>query len=322
MVLAGVLLGLFFAYQPYIKLVYKEARYGFASLKPTARFFSYWAKYYNQLKENPENGTYDFEWIAKEPQSQLGLDDYELGALSWHRGDFTTAVSSLEDYHRNEETTEQSLFWLAMSYLRLAETENCLNALMSPDRPLRPMMHRKMCTLPLTLHHTQTEYSRSAADVFQRLLDEFDHENDLYRWLLNFCYMIDQTEQAGLSRIKGTHLITAADYDNDGWMDLFAGRPLAGNPMGDYVLLRNTGGGRFENVTTSVGLLPLDDDGQRKRSLTWAWADVDTDGDLDLFVATLGGADALVGEPVLPPRFYINEGDRFVDRTEAFGLSA
>ena len=413
-VLAGVLLGLFFTYKPYITLVYKEARYGFASLKPTARFFSYWAKYYNQLKENPENGTYDFEWIVKELPSQLDLDDYEFGVLSWHRGDFTTAVSSLEDYHRNEEATEQSLFWLAMSYLRLAETENCLNALMSPDRLLRPMMHQKMCALPLTIHHTQAEYSRSAADVFQRLLDEFDHENDLYRWLLNFCYMtvggfpqevpekylvqgafidhfygaraaqletdyaylqfrdyakefnidtfdagkgiavedfdrdgyldiivsgfytslrlyrndegqgfIDQTEQAGLSRIKGTHLITAADYDNDGWMDLFAGRPLAGNPMGDYVLLRNTGGGRFENVTASVGLLPLDDDGQWKRSLTWAsaWADVDTDGDLDLFVATLGGADALVGEPVLPPRFYINEGDRFVDRTEAFGLS-
>ena len=415
-VLATVLLGLFITYRPLIKTAIKEARYGgLASIRPTIQFFSYWAKYYNQLKENPGNGTYDFEWITRASQSQLDLDDYEFGVLSWHRGDFTTAVSSLEAYHRDEEATEESLFWLAMSYLRLAETENCLHALISPDRPLRPMMHQTMCTLPLTMHHTQAEYSRSAADVFQRLLDEFDDKNDLYRWLLNFSYMtvggfpgevpekylvqgnfidhfygarseqlktdyaylrfrdyandfnvdtfdagkgiavedfdrdgyldvivsgfytslrwyrndegrgfVDLTEEAGLSQIKGTHLITAADYDNDGWMDLFAGRPLAGNPMGDYVLLRNTGEGHFENITASVGLLPLDDDGQRKRAMPWAsaWADVDLDGDLDLFIATLGGrADALVGEPVLNSRFYINEGGRFVDGTKAFGLS-
>lgn len=414
-VLAGVLLTVFFAYKPYITLAYKEARYGFASIKPSARFFSYWAEYYTKLKENPESGVYDFEWVVKEPSSQHDLDDYELGVLAWHRGDFTTAVSSLEAHHSNEEESEGSLFWLAMAYLRLAETENCLNALMSPDAgTLRPMMHQKMCTLPLTMHHTQAEYSRKAAAVFQRLLDGYNEENRLYRWLLNFCYMTvggfpdevppqylvqgpfidhfygprveqleteyaylkftdhakefnidtfdsgkgvavedfnrdgyldiivggfytklrfyrndqgqgftDLTEESGIGQIRGTHLITAADYDNDGWMDLFAARPMVGNPPGDFVLLRNTGEGRFEDVTEAVGLGPYDDEGQRRRALTWAsaWGDVDADGDLDLFVATLGGDISFLGEPVLPPRFYINEGGRFVDQTEAFGLS-
>ena len=413
-VLSGILLSVFFAYQPYITLAYKEFKYGFASLGPTIRFFTYWVEYYKQLRYNPEKGTYDFEWVVNDPSSLDDLDDYALGVLAWHRGDFTGAVSYLEGHHSNEGVSERSLFWLAMSYVRLAETENCLNTLLSPDTgTLRPA-HQKMCTLPLTMYHTQTEYSRLAADVFQRLLDEYDDENRLYRWLLNFCYMTvggfpeevppqylvqgpfidhfygphveqlqteyaylrfsdyakafnidtfdagkgvavedfdrdgyldiivggyytslrfyrndqgqgftDLTEEVGLSQIKGTHLITAADYDNDGWMDLFVGRPLAGDPPGDYLLLRNTGEGRFEDVTVSVGLLPLDDEGQRKRAIPWAsaWADVDNDGDLDLFVATLAGANPFFGEPLLPPRFYINEGGRFVDQTEAFGLS-
>ena len=92
-VLTGILLSVFFAYQPYITLAYKEFKYGFASLGPTIRFFTYWVDYYKQLRYNPEQGTYDFEWVVNDPSSLDDLDDYALGVLAWHRGDFTGATS-------------------------------------------------------------------------------------------------------------------------------------------------------------------------------------------------------------------------------------
>jgi len=64
-----------------------------------------------------------------------------------------------------------------------------------------------------------------------------------------------------------------ADYDNDGYLDLYIGLE---NEGGRYdKLYRNDGDGTFTEVTSEVGLLG---------SYTWniAWADYDNDGDLDL----------------------------------------
>ena len=73
------------------------------------------------------------------------------------------------------------------------------------------------------------------------------------------------------------------DLDNDGWLDIYL---ATGDP--DYqtlmpnVALRNAGGTRFQNVTTSTGL------GHLQKGHGVAFADFDEDGDQDIY-HQLGG---------------------------------
>ena len=92
--------------------------------------------------------------------------------------------------------------------------------------------------------------------------------------------------------------ITMADYDRDGFLDLYlcvysyffgAGEDKAGTPAPYYdarngppgVLFRNDGRGRFVDVTREVGL----DVGNNRYHFAAAWADYDNDGWPDLLVA-------------------------------------
>ena len=95
----------------------------------------------------------------------------------------------------------------------------------------------------------------------------------------------------------------AADYDNDGLVDLFVTRI-----DGPDVLFRNTGAGRFEDRTAWAGLDRFD-----LRSNGAAWIDVDNDRDMDLYVTTI--ADT---------RFYlfINDGSgRFTEEAVERGAA-
>jgi hypothetical protein len=82
----------------------------------------------------------------------------------------------------------------------------------------------------------------------------------------------DVTEQSGL-RGKGYSIgAAAADYDNDGDVDLF----VAG--VARNILYRNSGRGVFEDVTEQAGIA------SRWWSVAGAWLDYDRDGLLDLFI--------------------------------------
>lgn len=85
----------------------------------------------------------------------------------------------------------------------------------------------------------------------------------------------DVTDKAGLRRTGWGGSVTAGDFDNDGFTDLFL------TYWGENVLYRNRGDGTFTDVTSSAGLLHKE---TRYGSGT-AFIDYDRDGDLDLFVA-------------------------------------
>ncbi|MGF1469702.1 MAG: CRTAC1 family protein [Sandaracinaceae bacterium] len=90
--------------------------------------------------------------------------------------------------------------------------------------------------------------------------------------------------------VEGVKL-TVTDLDGDGWSDLEVRRGRLG--VEDFEsadgrrtwLLRNTGSGRFEDVTERSGFLARRnaEEGGGRPVETVSWADVDNDGDLDAF---------------------------------------
>lgn len=69
-----------------------------------------------------------------------------------------------------------------------------------------------------------------------------------------------------------------ADYDGDGWLDLFIGGIEGTTPR----LYRNNKNGTFTNVTAASGLLTTFD------TYSGSWGDYDRDGDIDLFMTHWG----------------------------------
>jgi hypothetical protein len=97
----------------------------------------------------------------------------------------------------------------------------------------------------------------------------------------------DRTDAAGLSNQLGGLYCVQADYDNDGWLDLFVPRGAwLDTPMRPS-LLRNNGDGKFKDVTQAAGIL------HPANSISAAWVDYDNDGFLDLFVCSDIGANLL-----------------------------
>jgi hypothetical protein len=145
----------------------------------------------------------------------------------------------------------------------------------------------------------------------------------------------DVTEKAGLVRHGWANGVTIADYNNDGYEDLFV------TYWGQNVLYRNNGDGTFTDVTKQAGLL--------RNGRDWGtgctWVDYDRDGKLDLFIANYVGYDLAKvpkagtsafcnwkgipvncgprGLPTTRPILYHNNGDgTFTDVSERSGISS
>ncbi len=83
----------------------------------------------------------------------------------------------------------------------------------------------------------------------------------------------DITKSAGLTRRGWGMGVAVADFDNDGWLDIYV------TGYGGNVLYRNLGNCKFEDVTEKAGVRA------GGFSAGAAWADYDRDGHVDLFVA-------------------------------------
>ena len=83
----------------------------------------------------------------------------------------------------------------------------------------------------------------------------------------------DVTREAGLAVEMYGMGVAAADYDNDGNVDIYV------TALGQNRLFRNQGGGKFKDVSAAAGV------GHEGFSTGAMWLDYDRDGHLDLFVA-------------------------------------
>jgi tetratricopeptide (TPR) repeat protein len=120
----------------------------------------------------------------------------------------------------------------------------------------------------------------------------------------------DVSVSSGLDQCVNGFIVTAGDYDNDGFVDLFVTR--MGFYVGECVLYHNNGDGTFTDVTAEAGVQSWGP------GFTASWVDYDCDGYLDLFVANnLGG----LFDRRIPNRLFHNNGDgTFTEVTEAAGL--
>ena len=88
----------------------------------------------------------------------------------------------------------------------------------------------------------------------------------------------DATEKAGLSGTGYSIGAAAADFDNDGWTDLYV------TGINRNILYRNNHDGTFTDVTEKAGVSGVNSAGKKLLSVSAAWIDYDNDGRLDLFV--------------------------------------
>lgn len=138
----------------------------------------------------------------------------------------------------------------------------------------------------------------------------------------------DVTEEAGVAGAGYSMGAAAADYDNDGHVDLF----VAG--VNRNILYRNLGNGKFEDVTEKAGIK------SGKWAVAGGWFDYNNDGLLDLLVVNYAkwstSTDRFCGDAARHTRVYChpmyfegltntlyrNRGDgTFEDVSEKSGLS-
>lgn len=146
-------------------------------------------------------------------------------------------------------------------------------------------------------------------------------------------HFTDVTEKAGLAGTGYDIGVAVADYDNDGYEDLFV--------AGVYrnTLYHNNGNGTFTDVTTKAGLDKPDAEYGPLWAVGGAWVDVNNDGLLDLVVVNYLKWSA-ADEPVCqgdghrdychpkmykptPNQLFLNNGDgTFRDASVESGLRA
>jgi len=115
----------------------------------------------------------------------------------------------------------------------------------------------------------------------------------------------DVSAAAGITKEGRAMGVVAADYNDDGWVDLF----VANDAMENY-LYRNNGNGTFTDEGLLAGVA-FSQNGAATSSMGGDFGDFDGDGDLDLFVPDMTFNS-----------FYLNQGNgTFTDISARLGIA-
>jgi hypothetical protein len=137
-------------------------------------------------------------------------------------------------------------------------------------------------------------YGRMEAAKNDSWIEASNGSRDLLLRNLDGAKFQDVTLASGLEDRRWSYASAAADYDEDGDLDLFVG-----NNFGTSRLWRNRGDGTFEDVAEELGV------NVRGNVMGALWTDVDGDGRLDLYLSSptstsgqrlLGDVEAELGE--------------------------
>jgi hypothetical protein len=222
--------------------------------------------------------------------------------------------------------------YLAISYLRLGEQQNCID-------------HRDLdsCLLPIRgsgVHTLQTA-TRSAIQEYTAILN--DNPKDLTaRWLLNLSYMsvgeypggvpknwllppeifkseyeikrfYDLSSQMGLKVSGLAGGVVLEDFDRDGYIDIMVSSSGLDEVRDQLRYFHNNGNGTVSDYTERAGLTGL------IGGSNLVQADFDNDGFPDVLVLRGGGLIGTLAQQ--PPSLLRNNGDgTFDDVTELAGL--
>jgi len=99
----------------------------------------------------------------------------------------------------------------------------------------------------------------------------------------------DVTKAAGILTFNPTQTATWADFNLDGWLDLFVGNETSKSHKTECELFMNNGDGTFSNQTKTAGL-----DGLTLMVKGVTSGDLDNDGYPDLYLSVLGNSNILL----------------------------
>jgi tetratricopeptide (TPR) repeat protein len=207
---------------------------------------------------------------------------------------YERALELLPGIAGKEDLEGVLLLDLAVAWLRVGETENCIHC-----------QNCESCLFPISAAavHLQRQGSEEAIVYLDRLLEK-NPDNIVARWLLNIAHMtlghpqdvIAEQFRLPVSALESessfprfTNVATDAlvdevtlaggaiadDFDNDRWLDLVVSN---WNSNGQLRFFHNNGDGTFEDRTQAAGLEGF------CAGLNLVQADYDNDGDLDVLV--------------------------------------
>ena len=224
------------------------------------------------------------------------------------------------------------------------------------ERAFRPI-HFSYQAIPFVLDSSETP-ERHAPETMAGGVAVFDYNNDgkldifftngadiktLHKSSPKYCnrlfendgkgHFTDVTEKAGLAGSGYDIGVAIADYDNDGYEDIF----VAG--VHKNTLYHNNGDGTFTDVTAKAGLNKPDPEYGPLWSVGGVWVDINNDGLLDLLVVNYMKWDfehepscPIDGHPdycnpkmykPTPNQLFLNNGDgTFRDASVEWGLRA
>lgn len=155
-----------------------------------------------------------------------------------------------------------------------------------------------LATAGCSTGQNKQDYGFGFHDITEEAGISFVHEKPVYDALVDNIMPWLATTGAG---------VFVADYNQDGWMDLYFTNSGRGSLNALY---RNNGDGTFTEVGQELGVADVNQEGVSQTAL---WFDYDNDGYPDLFVGTWSEGNRL---------FRNLQGEGFADVTEASGIGA